>query len=171
MRTLTLVACSLASAAAIAGVAGAAEPDIGNLSVESGKGVVVLELRGSTLGRLGAGTLTVTDLTPRDRYTATVTGRKTSVRPIGLRTVRYRGQGLRFRMVGGRYRFVVRGSGIALSAVGKGVVVLDAERLTPFEDAGVYSLEQGVDCSLDPVLCTPLPDDPERYVIGVAATP
>jgi hypothetical protein len=172
MRTLILLACSLASAAAIVGAAAADEPDVGNLSVERGKGVVVLELRGSTLGRLGSGTLTVTDLTPRDRYTATVTARKMlGVRQIGLKTTRYRGQGLRFRMVGGRYRFVVRGSGIALSAVGKGVVVLDAERLTPVEDAGVYSLELGVDCSLDPGVCTPLPDEPERYVIGVAPTP
>ena len=166
MRTLVALACSLALVGVLAGAAGAAdEPDTGNLSVERGKGVVMLELRGSLLGRLANGTLTVTDLTPRDRYTAIVTARKiTSVRPVG-RTVRYRGQGMRFRMLGGRYRVVVRGSGIALSAVGKGLVVLDAERLSPLEDAGVYSLEAGVDCSLDPGVCTPLPEEPERYSI------
>jgi hypothetical protein len=172
MRKLALLACSFLLVGVLAGAAGADEPEAGNLSVERGKGVVMLDLRGSTLGRLGGGTLTVTDLTPRDRFTATVTARKmTWVRPLGPKTMRYRGQGLRFRMVGGRYRMVVHGSGIALSAVGKGVVVLDAERIAPVEDAGVYSLEQGVDCSLAPGLCTPLPDEPERYVIGVGGTP
>ena len=173
MRTLVALACSLALVGALAGSAVAEnEPESGNLSVERGKGMVALDLRGSLLGRLGNGTLTVTDQTPRDRYAPIVTARKMAwVRPLGLRTVRYRGVGLRFRMLGGRYRVVVRGSGMALSAVGKGVVVLDAERLTPLEDAGVYSLDPGVDCSLDPGVCTPLPDDPERYAIGVGPTP
>jgi hypothetical protein len=172
MRKLVLLSCSVASATLLAGAVGAAEPDAGALSVEGGKGAVVLELRGVMLGRLGTGSLTVTDLTPRDRYTATVTARKMAgVRQLGPRTTRYRGQGLRFRIDGGRYRVAVRGAGIALSAVGKGVVSLDAERSTPFEDAGVYSLDEGVDCLLEPELCTPLPDEPERFTIGPATTP
>jgi hypothetical protein len=172
MRKLILLSCSAAVAALLTGAVRAAEPDAGALSVERGKGVVVLELRGVILGRLATGSLTVTDLTPRDRYTATVTARKMAwVRQLGPRTTRYRGQGLRFRIDGGRFRVVVRGAGIALSAVGKGVVSLDAERVTPLEDAGVYSLDEGVDCLLQPELCTPLPDEPERFTIGPAPTP
>ena len=165
---LALIVC-LVVGAAMAGSAGAVDPGTSELSVERGKGVVVLELRGSMLGLLGNGGLTVIDLTPRDRYTATVVGRKMKTVYLGLRTTRYRGQGLRFRMLGGGYRIVVRGSGMALSAVGRGWVTLDGDRLTPLDDAGVYSLD-GVDCSLEPASCTPLPDETERYTLGPTTT-
>ena len=165
MRKSILLACAIAGAAALGGSAGAAEPNVGVLSVERGKGVVVIEIRGSVLGRLTSGSLRVTDNTPRDRYAALVVGRKLTQERIGLRTVLYRGQGLRFRMVGGGYRIVVRGSGIALSAVGRGFVSLDGERRVPDEDAGVYSFD-GVDCGVEPARCTALPDEPERFTLG-----
>jgi hypothetical protein len=166
MRKLALLACSLAGAAAVAGAARADDPQNGTLSVARGKGVVVLEVRGNVLGRLGAGALTVTDLTPRDKYTATVVARRMKdVRPIGLRTTRYRGQGIRFRMLGGSYKVAIRGVGIAVSAVGNGFVTLDGDRPTLFDEAGVYSLE-GVDCSAEPTSCTPLPDEPTRLALG-----
>jgi hypothetical protein len=166
MRKLSLLACSIVALAAIGGSARAAEPDVGVLSVEGGKGAVMLDLRGSVLGRVASGTLRVTDQTPRDRYAALVVGRKLTQERIGPRTVVYRGQGLRFRMVGGGYRIVVRGTGISLSAVGRGVVSLDGERRFTGEDAGVYSLEDGVDCGVEPLLCVALPDEPERFVLG-----
>lgn len=169
MRTLALFACLLvlglvggtASATGARGVA----PTNGTLSVQGGKGLVVLEMRGSILGRLGSGSVTVTDLTPRDPYTATVAGKKAKVLHLAPRTDRYRGQALRFRMVGGSWRVAVRGTGIALSAVGHGAVSLQAERLNPFDDAGVYSLD-GTDCSVQLTSCTPLPDDFERFPLG-----
>ena len=166
MRTLILIACSVAVAATLVGVAGAAEPNVGVLSVEGGRGVVTLDVRGVVLGRLANGSLRVTDLTPRDRYAPIVAGRKLTLERLGPRTTVYRGQGLRFRMLGGGYRIVVRGAGISLSAVGRGVVALDAERRVLGEDAGVYSFADGVDCGIEPQLCTPLPDDPERFTLG-----
>jgi len=166
MRTLILIVCSVAVAATLVGVSGAAEPNVGVLSVERGRGVITLDVRGVVLGRLANGSLRVTDLTPRDRYTAIVVGRKLTQERLGSRTVVYRGQGLRFRMLGGGYRIVVRGAGISLSVVGRGVVSLDAERSLLGEDAGVYSFEDGVDCGIEPQLCTPLPDDPERFTLG-----
>ena len=164
MRKLVLLVCSLAALAAIASAAWAAEPSAGTLSVERGKGVVMVDLRGSLLGRLVTGSLRVTDLTPNDRYSALVTGRKVTQERLGPRTVLYRGQGLRFRMLGGGYRVVARGSGISVSAVGRGVVMLDAEPKFPGDDIGVYSFD-GVDCSLEPTLCTPLPTEPERFAL------
>jgi hypothetical protein len=166
MRKLSLLACSIVAVATIGGSAGAAEPDVGVLSVEGGKGAVMLDLRGSVLGRLSFGTLRVTDQTPRDRYVALVVGRKLTQERVGPRTVVYKGQGLRFRMVGGGYKIVVRGTGISLSAVGRGVVSLDAERRIALDDAGVYSLEDGVDCGVEPHLCVALPDEPSRFVLG-----
>jgi hypothetical protein len=68
-------------------------------------------------------------------------------------------------MLGGGYRVVVRGTGIDLSAVGKGVAVLDGEPKLGSVDAGVYSLD-GVDCGLEPELCLPLPLEPTRFTLG-----
>ncbi len=164
MRLLTTLACSALAATILALTAAAADPTVGVLSVEQGKGVVMLEIRGSVLGRLTSGSLRVTDLTPRDRYTGLVVGRKLTQERVAPRMTLYRGQGLRFRMVGGGYRIVVRGTGIDLSAVGRGVVSVQGERKLPGDDAGVYSLD-GVDCELEPGLCTPLPDFLERFVL------
>lgn len=166
MRKLAIISCAFAAAlAALAGLAGAAEPNVGVLSVERGKGVVMLDLRGSVLGRLTSGTLRVTDHTPGDRYVPLVVGRKLVQERVGPRTVLYRGQGMRFRMLGGGYRIVARGTGIDVSAVGRGVVMLDGEPKVPGEDTGVYSLD-GADCELEPQLCAPLPTEPERFVLG-----
>jgi hypothetical protein len=165
MRMLALFACSIVLSAVVAAGARAIQPTNGTLSVEHGKGLVMLDMRGSILGRLGNGSVTVTDQTPRDPYTATVAGKKLKLLRLGPRTIRYRGQALRFRMVGGGWRVVVHGSGIALSAVGRGAVTLQAYRLSPLDDAGVYSLD-GTDCSTDATSCTPLPDDLEKFALG-----
>jgi hypothetical protein len=166
MRALVLFACAALSAVALATSAAAAEPDTGVLSVERGKGMVALDLRGSVLGRLGTGSLRVTDLSPRDRFTPSVMGRKLTVTRLGPRTLLYRGQALRFRMLGGGYRIVVRGSGVSVSAVGRGAVVLDGDPRVPGEDVGVFSLDDGVDCGTTPDLCAPLPSEPQRFVLG-----
>ncbi len=165
MRTLVPLVCSTLACAAFLGAASAAEPDGGALSVERGKGVVMLDLRGSILGRLSSGSLRVTDQTPADRYAALVVGRKLTQERVGPRTVVFRGQGLRFRMLGGGYRVVVRGQGIDVSAVGRGFAVLDGDPKFSGDDVGVYSLE-GVDCDLEPELCLPLPFEPERFTLG-----
>lgn len=167
MRKLAAIVCSLVLASALAGIAGAAEPTAGTLSVERGKGTVNLELRGSILGRLANGSLRVTDLTPNDRYAALVNGKRVTQERIGFRTVVYRGQGLRFRMLGGGYRMVVRGSGISVSAVGHGWVTLDGEPRFTGDDVGVYSLN-GVDCSVEPQNCVALPTDPLRFALEAA---
>ena len=158
----------LVTAAVLAGVARAGQPTAGTLSVEGGKGVVVLELRGSMLGVLGVGVLRVTDLTPQDHYAANVAGRKLTQVRIEPRTVLYRGQGLRFRMLGGSFRVVVRGTGIALSSVGWGWVSLAGQPRFPGDSTGVYSTD-GVDCSAQPESCIPLPDAPLRIKLGTAS--
>lgn len=164
MRKLVLVLCLCALSMGGSG-AWASEPTGGTLSVDRGRGVVMIDLRGSVLGRLATGSLRVTDQTPNDRYTALVVGKKLTQERIGPRTVLYRGQGLRYRMLGGGYKVVARGSGIALSAVGKGTVMLDGEPRFAGDDVGVYSSTPGVDCSAEPLTCTPLPTEPERFAL------
>lgn len=169
MRKLALIPSTLAVAAALAGTAGAAAPT-GTLSVERGKGAVTLELKGSVLGRLGNGTVRITDQTPRDRFVPVVAGRRLTVTRVGPKTYVYKGQGLRFRMLGGSSKIVVKGNGISISAVGRGFVTLDADRKLPEDDAGFYSLD-GVDCSYDVTLCVPFPDLPERHPIAPVQQP
>ena len=124
----------------------------------------MIDLKGSVVGRLTNGSLRVTDHTPNDRYTAVVYGRKLTEERVGPRTIVYRGAGLRFRMLGGGYRIVARGTGITVSAVGRGNVMLDGEPRFEADDLGVYSLD-GTDCSVEPLTCTPLPLEPERFVL------
>ena len=161
MRKLVVLLCSISALAATAALA---QPTPGTLSVERGRGVVMIDLKGSVVGRLASGSLRVTDHTPFDRYTAVVSGRKLTQERVGPRTIIYRGVGLRFRMLGGGYRMVARGSGITVSAVGRGNVMLDGEPRFEADDLGVYSLD-GTDCSVELLTCTPLPLEPERFVL------
>jgi hypothetical protein len=166
MRTVVFLACSFLATAALAVSAGAAGNANGTLSVAEGRGLVGLELRGSVIGRLGSGSVRVTDLTPRDRFGEIVFGRDLAPEEqVGPNTVVYRGQGIRFRMLGGGYRIVVRGRGIDVAAVGRGAVWLDGEPRPVDLSTGLYSVA-GVDCGIEPVLCTPLPDEPERFTLG-----
>lgn len=171
MRKLILFACAIATVAALTLSTGASGQTTGVLSVDQGRGVVMLDLRGVVLGRLTSGTLRVTDHRPRDRFEEIVNGRFVEEDRIGPRTTLYRGQGLRFRMVGGRYRIVIRGTGIAVSAIGRGIVQLDGEPRAPGEATGLYSINDGTDCSLEPTLCTPLPEERESFVLGGVEAP
>jgi hypothetical protein len=164
MRSLATLVFAVLVLGTLAGASlAAAEPEVGYLSIERGRGTVVLEVRGSVLGRLTNGTITVVDRTPNDAYVGSVTGRRiVSQRRLGPYKLSVRGQGLRFRMVGGSYRIAIRGGGIALSAVGRGTVMLDGEPRFLLDDMGVYSLEEGIDCSVEPASCTPLPDEQLR---------
>jgi len=170
MRKLLVLVCSFAVLASAASIARADAPTSGQLSVDGGKGVVMIDFRGSALGRLTTGSLRVTDQTPFDRYAPLVVGKKLTSERLGPRTVLYRGQGLRFRLVGGGYRMVARGSGISVSAVGRGNVLLDAEPRWPGDDVGLYSRD-GADCSSEPDSCLPLPADPERFALEAPTEP
>jgi hypothetical protein len=164
VRKLALLACAFTATAALVGTAGGATP--GTLSVEQGKGTVTVEVKGNVLGLLANGSVRVTDLTPRDRFYPAVFGRKLIITRPAPRTVLYRGKSLRYRVLGGKSRLIVKGSGISLSAVGRGYTILDGDPRFPGEVTGFYSLE-GVDCRSDVTLCLPMPELPERHVIGV----
>jgi hypothetical protein len=165
MRTILLLVAAAVVAALVVGGAGAASPRVGTLSVEGGKGQVSVEIKGNVIGRLANGTVRVTDLTPRDRFLPYVQGRKLKIMRVNAKSTLYKGQSLRFRMLGGRSKIVVKGTGISVAAVGRGWAMLDAQRLLPDDPAGVYSLD-GVDCSVEETLCTALPDEPERHAIS-----
>ena len=165
MRSLIFLACTFAVAAVLVATAGASGTVNGTLSVAEGRGLVGVDLGGSVIGRLGNGTMRVIDLTPRDRFGEIVRGRDLVEETVGPRTVLYRGQAIRFRMLGGAYRVILRGRGIDLAAVGRGLVWLDGDPRALDESTGLYSVT-GVDCGIEPLLCTPLPDEHARFTIG-----
>ena len=157
---LTLLALSLP-------VAGAAAPSAGEgtLSVEGGRGKVSIDARGAVIGRLVSGTVTIWDLTPEDANLPVVWGDDQPVRLVGETGIRYSGTGMRFRVIGGRYRIQITGRGIDLSAVGRGWASLRAELATV--DPGVYSID-GDDCSSirERTSCDPLPELERRFALG-----
>jgi hypothetical protein len=170
MRKLGLLVCLCVLATLLVGVARAADPGVGSLSVEGGKGRFLLEVRGAVvLGRLANGSVTVVDRSPSDAHVATVSGRRVVVQRRLPNRVFVRGQGLRFRMLGGSFRIVLQGSGVSLSVVGRGVVTLDGEPRAPGDDVGIYSLD-GTDCSIESQVCEPIPTEPTRVKLEPVIT-
>ena len=149
-------------------VAALALPDAGDgtLSVEDGRGKVSLQARGGVFGRLDRGTITVYDTTPADASYPVVTGADVPELFLVDGSVRYRGSGIRFRVIGGGFRLLVEGRGIDLSVVGKGSGFIEGDTLDP----GVYSLA-GADCRKNRASCEQLPEPGIRFRLGPAASP
>ena len=118
-KALTLLALSIGLLAAAA-TASAVRPPVedGTLSVRDGRATVTLRMKGSVIGRLAKGRLTITD--SPDGATIIVRGEEDEV-PISGRTTVYSGKNILFRIADDR-RFVVKvaGKGLNFSAVGRG---------------------------------------------------
>ena len=151
----------LALALPVAGIAGLRAGE-GTLSVEDGQGRVTLQARGGVIGRLDRGFVVIYDLSPEDAYEPYDFSDDQPVRFVGENGIRYGGLGLRFRLIGGRYRIVIEGRGIDLSVVAKGSGSIVA---APVVDPGVYSLD-GADCRNDRASCKPLPEIAKRFQLG-----
>ncbi len=123
----------------------------GTLSIEDGRGTVTVRGTGTLVGRLEKGELLIVDQSPLDQWSPRVNG-VPRARVVGLR-----GKEVNFFIPGGRYKVVVRGEGIAISARGQGYALLKARPGLP-GDAGVFSI--GDD---DP---DALPDDTTRVAFG-----
>jgi hypothetical protein len=133
-----------------AGVA-AARPG-GTLAITDARGAIVLKGRGAVLGRIDRGTLQIVDLSAADAWSPRINGI-----PRG-RVVGLKGREITFYVPGGRYRIVVRGEGINVSARGAGVTTLDGDP-DPAGATGEYSVGDET-----PV---PLPDFATRVRFGV----
>jgi hypothetical protein len=163
-RTLVLLAL-LALAVPLAASASPRAGD-GTLSVESGRGKVSVQARGGLIGRLDRGTVTIFDLTPNDAFQAVVAGEDQPLLPVGDNGLRYRGAGIRFRIIGGSFRVVIQGRGIDLSVVGRGTGTLEGETAEP----GLYSLD-GADCRKTPASCAALPQPAVKFKLGTVERP
>jgi hypothetical protein len=119
MRKFALVLI-IALALPAAAVARNGDRGDGTLVVKNARGQLTVNARGSALGRIDDGTITILDRSfdGSDDIQVVGAGASKSVRADG--TVVYSGQKLRYRIVGGPYFMTLTGKGINVSAVGKG---------------------------------------------------
>jgi hypothetical protein len=125
----------------------------GTLSVRDGRGVVIIQGRGGVIGSLASGTVRFVDPIDEDGTGPIVSG-DAAHREVGDTTDVYRGSKVRFRMIGGTFKIVVRGRGINLSCVGKGNVVLNGAGT---DDDGTYATNGGGYSSI--------PDFPFQFIL------
>lgn len=116
LALLTLVMLALAVPASFAAVDPA-----GSLSIENGRGTVVLKGKGIVIGRVERGEVQITDLSPTDQWSPRINGV-----PRG-RTVWTRSKDINFYVPGGRYKITVHGDGVSISARGQGLAGLDGD--------------------------------------------
>ena len=130
-------------AALCAAPADARAPNNGTLSVKDGHGMVYLSSRGTLIGRVERGRITVTDPKPFDARRPLVLGAATVKRSANRKTTIYTGRNLRLRSTGGYFHVRFQGRGIQLSAVGRGQGLIqglpDDPTIGPSPD-GLWSL-------------------------------
>jgi hypothetical protein len=92
-------------------------PQDGTFSVRDGRASIQLRVKGSLIGRLGKGKLTVTDSADG----ATIVVRGAEVKDVSGRTTVYSGANIRFRVADDkRFSVKISGKGLNFSAVGRG---------------------------------------------------
>jgi hypothetical protein len=158
MRRILLVSTALAALTVPVALA-ADTPGDGTLSIKRGRGAVLLKLKGTVIGRVKNGRVQVKDFRPLDANDPILTGCQPRVRRIGAGVSVCKGRNVGFRVDDGRFNVDVRGSAIAISAVGRGPVTVDGTGETGLAD-GVMSVDNGPYASL--------PDEPTTFTLGTA---
>jgi len=146
------------------GVLAAAKPPAGALSIEGGRGVIVVRGNGGLLGRVAHGSVEVVDLTPNDQWKPVVNGVTRSRRVLS------KGANVSFRILGGDYRVTVKGEGISISARGSGVASLLGLPGFLSADTGIYSTDLEADCQDTPDQCQAIPTILTRVLFGSTAS-
>ena len=122
----------------------------------------------SVLGRLTNGSLTVTDQTPGDQYVALSSSGEADTSAASVAANR-RLSRPGTSLPDARRRLPSRDPRSRHLAVGRRARHRHARRGARSSRAttsGVYSRRRGVDCSVEPQSCTPMPDEPERFDLG-----
>jgi hypothetical protein len=155
-------ACLLASGAALlagasVATAGGTAPGDGTLALHAGRGTFVLQpLRGSVIGRLDRGKLTIEALDIEG--TGPIVRGKYSTKVRGT-TLVYTGTNIRFRILGGRSAVRIDNAvGVELSVVGRGRVML---RGAGFGELGLSDGEY----SLNGEALLPVPAEPTWLIL------
>ena len=117
-------------------------PGDGTLVVRKATGKITVTGKGLIFGRFDQGTLTIVDYNPDDGVEPQVNGAEKRTPLPGEGKVQYKGDNVRFRFFGGRYKLAFTGaSGVDLSAVGNGKVTLAGAGPFFIDDYGFYSVD------------------------------
>jgi hypothetical protein len=135
MRRLLTFALLVALAVPAASAARPQGMNDGTLSVRNARGTINISARGAVIGSFARGSVTISDPVDGDGTGPIVTGDDWS-KERNDTTTTWGGTRVRFRMIGGTFRIVVKGRGINLSFVGKGTVTL---RGAGTDDDGIFS--------------------------------
>jgi hypothetical protein len=140
MRALLTFAVLIALALPAASAAREQGASDGTLSVLGARGAITISGRGGVIGSFARGSVTISDPVEGDGTGPIVTGDDFPPVERNDTTTTWRGTRVRFRIIGGSFRIVVRGRGINLSVVGTGKVTLDGAGTG---DDGSYSVNGG----------------------------
>ena len=140
MRALLTFAVLIALALPAASAAREQGASDGTLSVLGARGAITISGRGGVIGSFARGSVTISDPVEGDGTGTIVTGDDFPPVERNDTTTTWRGTRVRFRIIGGSFRIVVRGRGINLSVVGTGKVTLDGAGTG---DDGSYSVNGG----------------------------
>jgi hypothetical protein len=158
MRRILLL-LGLAAVLAMPVAVSAAGGTDGTLSIRRGHAMVLLKLKGTTIGRMARGTIRIRDLNPYDDVTPQI--RHCRLRYPNATTIACTGRKIVFRAANARFNIRLNGSGIYLSAVGRGSVSLEGLGTLP-ASSGLMSLDSGP--------YQPIPDEPTIFIIGTPAS-
>jgi len=139
MRRLLTFAMLVALALPAASAARTQGANDGTVSVRDARGTITISGRGGVIGSFARGSVTIADPIEGDGTGPVVTGDEWS-RDRDATTTTWGGTKVRFRIIGGSFRIVVRGRGINLSLVGTGKVTLSGAGTA---DDGSYSVNGG----------------------------
>ena len=139
MRNLLTFAMLVALALPAASAARDQGASDGTLSVREGRGTITISGRGGVIGSFARGSVRINDPVDGDGTGPVVTGDDWS-KDRNDTTTTWGGTKVRFRIIGGSFRIVIKGRGINLSLVGKGTVTLDGAGTG---DDGSYSVNGG----------------------------
>jgi hypothetical protein len=148
-RSLVILVCALAAVPTAVAASRASGDGVLELKAVYGKVTIGKELqpaRGLLWGQMDSGKLTVEDPIPGDgKILVTGWDTKSSTPASAIdgtpAQTTYTGTNIHFRVTGGKYRLVFRGSGIDLTAIGAGTAILNASETVV--DAGYYAVDAG----------------------------
>jgi hypothetical protein len=158
MRRLLLFLGLVGALAVPAVVSGATRSD-GSLSVKRGRATIAIKLtRGTVIGRLATGQVKIKDPSPYDGPPPDVHHCRKLRYPTPNTTLCI-GKKLTFRALDGRFVINIKGTGIFLSAVGRGSVTITGDS-NPNVSNGVMSIDNGA--------YEPIPDYGTTFQLGTS---
>jgi len=134
MRRITLLLLTLVLLVPAVSHAGRSAAGDGSLVVSNADGVITVQVKGVIFGHFDHGSLTVLDFKADGNALPTVSSAKQKLSGAKLNVV-YSGSDVRFLFPDGKYTLRFEGSGIDLSAVGRGTVQFASK--SPLDDGTV----------------------------------